>query len=127
MYLIVVRKCCGTLYRHVFIPSIISLYFASNLSNHLQRAKSIHNIGYKKDALIFASFLFVCFLFFSNCGGSFLPEGHGSRFYQRYLPIHYGKLLGLSRLCSATFKQLLAFGAILCCSSNLEQFLSKIY
>ena len=30
---------------------------------------------------MFASFLFVCFLFFSYCGGSFLPEGHGSRFY----------------------------------------------
>ena len=29
--------------------------------------------------------------------------------------------LGLSRLCSATFKQLLAFGAIFCRSSNLEQ------
>ena len=34
--------------------------------------------------------------------------------------------VGLSRLCSATFKHLLALGAILCCSSNLEKlFLAK--
>ena len=31
--------------------------------------------------------------------------------------------LGLSRLCSATFEQLLAFGATFCGSSNLEQIL----
>ena len=32
--------------------------------------------------------------------------------------------LGLSRLCSATFEQLLAFGATFCGFSNLEQVLS---
>ena len=32
-------------------------------------------------------------------------------------------ILGLSRLCSATFEQLLAFGATFCGSSNLEQIL----
>ena len=34
-----------------------------------------------------------------------------------------GSLLGLSRLCSATFEQLLAFGATFCGFSNLEQVL----
>ena len=33
------------------------------------------------------------------------------------------KRLGLSRLCSATFEQLLAFGATFCGFSNLEQVL----
>ena len=32
------------------------------------------------------------------------------------------RLLGLYRLCSATFKQLLAFGATFCGITNLEQF-----
>ena len=32
-----------------------------------------------------------------------------------------GRTLGLSRFCSATFEQLLAFGATFCGSSNLEQ------
>ena len=34
-----------------------------------------------------------------------------------------GLILGLSRLCSATFEQLLAFGATFCGFSNLEQVL----
>ena len=34
-----------------------------------------------------------------------------------------GSGVGLSRLCSATFEQLLAFGATFCGSSNLEQVL----
>ena len=44
----------------------------------------------------------VCFLIFLN-------------------PMKYQFLLGLSRLCSATFEQLLAFGATFCGFSNLEQ------
>ena len=60
MYLIVMRNCCGTFFRHVFIPSIICLYFASNLSNHLQRAKTIHNSIYS--SLVFCLFVSYFFL-----------------------------------------------------------------
>ena len=38
-------------------------------------------------------------------------------------PLACVQLLGLSRLCSATFEQLLAFGATFCGFSNLEQVL----
>ena len=37
--------------------------------------------------------------------------------------INVGEQVGLSRLCSATFEQLLAFGATFCGFSNLEQVL----
>ena len=66
MYLIVMRKCCGTLFRYVFIPLI---------------------------SIIFASFLFACFFFFFflTAAVHFYQNVMGPCFYPRYLPTHYGK------------------------------------
>ena len=52
------------------------------------------------------------------------PGEPGSRLRDTGISAYWaGPVVGLSRLCSATFEQLLAFGATFCGFSNLEQVL----
>ena len=56
-------------------------------------------------------------------GATFLG-GPGHAPPGKFLKLRFSEMqLGLSRLCSATFEQLLAFGATFCSFSNLEQVL----
>ena len=52
-----------------------------------------------------------------------LVKSDDARSGRKAAKVGHGRLLGLSRLCSATFEQLLAFGATFCGFSNLEQVL----
>ena len=60
-------------------------------------------------------------LYSQNYSAGIRGGGHSTKFYTGRLRPEVQ--LGLSRLCSATFEQLLAFGATFCGFSNLEQVL----